>query len=119
MIIGTLLFVVGVLPTYVASICHPPRLIMNKHELIQLKKSDDDLIADTKSRIYDLVSARPMSMDQKLYYKCVMSLKETIITRYKLYMGLLQTSDNYSNTEKYYQNRSMEFYDLLQKINAY
>ena len=90
----------------------------NLKKLLHLKKTDDDLIADTKSRIYDLISARPMSMDQKLYYKCVMSLKQTITTRYKLYISILQASNNYSINNKYYHNRTIEFYDLLQKINA-
>lgn len=116
---GLILFIVGCLPTYCGTFYKFNPIILTLEEMIEIKKHDDTLLHDASCAYYDMCSAFPLSMEKKLFYKQLQTIKNTLQHRYNSYINIIPRTRSRSPLNKYYKSRVEEFYDLLQRINEY
>ena len=116
--LGLTLFVIGCIPTYSTLFYKFNPVILTKEEMIQTKQYDDQLLNDTSTTFYDLCAAIPMSMEQKLFYNKLQSIKNILEYRYRSYINMIPRTRSRSTLNTYYKSRTQEFADLLERING-
>lgn len=117
--LGLILFMIGCLPTYCGTFYKFNPIVLTLEEMRQISKYDDQLLHDVNCAYYDMCSSFPMSMEKKMFYKQLQTIKNTLQHRYKSYINIIPRTRSRSSLNKYYKSRVEEFYDLLQRINQY